>query len=151
MSSLSSGGTISQGFAYAGHMTIKPGAVGLSAARGQVRHVAADLSFSSDEVADLLVAVGEALSNAYLHGSPDPANNLIYLGWRLAGEMLTITVKDEGDGFKPREAVQLSGAIKLGIGLRLMQQSVDQVHFEFDSGARVVLQKRVPSLRRPAA
>jgi anti-sigma regulatory factor (Ser/Thr protein kinase) len=144
LSTLSPGTPLDRELGRSGHMTVKPNSMGLWAARSQVGQVAHELSLPAEDAADLLLAVGEALSNAYLHGSPNHATNLILVGWRFAGEVLTVTVKDEGGGFRPREAASLVGAAGLrGRGLRLMRQSVDEVHFEFDGGTRVVLRKRV--------
>jgi anti-sigma regulatory factor (Ser/Thr protein kinase) len=100
-----------------------------------------------DDLLGLLIAVGEALSNAYTHGTPLPDRNLIHLGWRLAGEVLTVTVKDEGAGFKPYEAPSCPATAYTlrGIGIRLMREYVDDVHFEFDDGLRAVLTKNVRS------
>jgi anti-sigma regulatory factor (Ser/Thr protein kinase) len=133
------------GSTYSGHMTIRPGSAGLSAARERVRSVARELAVSDEDAADLLLAVGEALSNAYLHGTPDPQTNLIYVGWRFAQEVVTITVKDEGPGFTPREvARRVRGpALLRGQGLRLMREGADEVYFEFDNGARVNIRKKV--------
>ena len=128
-----------------GHMTIRPGSAGLSAARERVRRVTADVGVSGEAAADLLLAVGEALSNAYRHGTPDPQTNLIYLGWRFAEHVVTITVKDEGPGFAPHEAAAriVGSAVSRCHGLRLMRRGADEVYFEFDNGARVCLRKRV--------
>ena len=139
------GAALGLGFAYSGQMAIRPGRAGLSAARDRVRRVAADVGIPGDAAADLLLAVGEALSNAYRHGTPDPQANLIYLGWRFAEEVVTITVRDEGQGFTPREAAarKARSATSHGHGLHLMRQGVDEVYFEFDGGARVTLRRRV--------
>jgi len=134
-------------------MTIRPGPAGLSAARECVRRVAGELQIPSEDAADLLLAVGEALSNAYVHGTPDPQVNLIYIGWHFAGEIVTITIKDEGPGFVPHEvAGRLTGlAMARGHGLRLMREGADEVYVEFDDGAKVCLRKRVARDRVPGA
>ena len=139
------GGTMSRGSPRIGQMTIRPVSAGLSAARARVRHLAGEIGVPREDSDGLLLAVGEALSNAYLHGTPDPRKNLIRVAWRFANEVLTITVKDEGRGFVPHEAAaSIAGSAgTCGHGLRLMRTGVDEVHFEFDDGAAVILKKRL--------
>lgn len=135
---------IDQDAVYAGYMTIKPEPNGLSAARRQMQRIASDLDFSEDDMACFIIAVGEAISNAYRHGTPDLKSNYIYLGWRFANEILTVTVRDEGSGFIP-DAVNLDEAQHRSIsghGISIMRSSVDAVHFEFEDGATVVLEKK---------
>ena len=133
-----------QEFIYAGNMTIRPEPTGLSAARTKILSVANDLRFNEESRSDLLLAVGEALSNAYLYGSVDRNADLIYLGWHFADDILTVTVKDEGPGFRPYESKKRDGRSSFrGYGFGIMRRSVDHVHFEFDDGAKVILKKRV--------
>lgn len=134
---------------YAGQMTIRPEPTGLSAARHRIRTVANDLRLNDEAAADLLTAVGEALSNAYLYGTIDRSANLIYLGWHFAGDVLTVTVKDEGPGFAPYEMTPSRSTDRplRGWGLKLMREGVDDVHFDFEDGAKVVMKKRVASRR----
>lgn len=140
---------LARGFAYAGHMTIRPAPLGLSAARRQVLSLAHDLGLDEDDRTDILLAVGEALSNAYRHGTVDPDASFIYLGWHFADEVLTVTVKDEGPGFAPFEVLVSDDDLRnaRGCGIRLMRQSVDEVYFEWDDGAVVVLKKRLARRR----
>ncbi len=135
----------SRDFVYAGHMAIRAEPAGLSAARQQVVRVARELAFDDDVTNSVLLAVGEALSNAYRHGTSDPSINLIYLGWHFAGDVLTITIKDEGPGFLPFEVCSgpTGDARARGCGIRLMRESMDEVSFEWDDGAVVVLRKHI--------
>lgn len=132
-------------------MVIRPESSGLSAARRRMSSVARDLDLSSDELAELLIAVGEAVSNAYVHGSPDRDRNFIYIGWHFANGALTVTVRDEGPGFAPCECTlpPCDTSSLRGHGICLMRKSVDEVNFRFDDGARVMLTKRAPSAHRP--
>lgn len=134
-----------------GHAVIRPESSGLSAGRRLVSSVARDLNFSEEDAADLMLAVGEAISNAYLHGTPDCQANFIYIGWSLAGDTLTVTVKDEGPGFVPYASKpdQCGIPSPRGNGIRLMRESMDQVYFDYEDGAKVVLKKRI-RLHKPA-
>jgi serine/threonine-protein kinase RsbW len=133
---------------WEGHMVIRPEPFGLRAARQQVTRVARRLRMDADDSLALLIAVGEALSNAYIHGTSEPDRNLIYLGWRFADDKLTVTVKDEGAGFKPYEPPSRLTPVNTlqGLGMRLMRDHVDNVRFEFDDGLQAVLTKKI-SLR----
>ena len=134
---------IDKNVVYAGNMTIRPEPQGLSAARRQIHRVASDLNFSEEDIACFILAVGEAISNAYRHGTPDIRRNYIYLGWRFANDILTVTIKDEGTGFSTDSNLD-KGHYKLtsGFGLNLMHANMDSVHFEFDDGAKVILEKK---------
>ena len=140
-------GQLDCGCAYAGHMNIRPKPSGLSAARRQIRAVALELNFNKAQVLDLQVAAGEAISNAYLHGSPDPGSNFIRVSWHFADDVLTVAVMDEGGGFVPdaarRRRRQYPGSGRCGI--ELMRACVDEVDFLTEQGAKVVLRMRSAS------
>ena len=141
--------SLDRSYVYAGHMAIRPEPIGLSAARRHVMRMARELALDRSDADDIVLAVGEALSNAYCHGTTDGERNLIYLGWHFADDVLTITVKDDGPGFSPFEMQPpRDGYRTRGFGMRIMRQSVDHVHFDWDDGAVVVLRKRVRPLRR---
>lgn len=138
--------SIGQSTAFWGQMTIRPEPRGLCAARAQIRRVAGSLDFAAEDIAGFVLAVGEAVSNAYRHGTPSLDRNFIYLGWRFADDILTVTVKDEGTGFGSRADGRADWPIRTnGYGIDLMRRSVDEVHFEFDAGTIVTLTKRLPA------
>ena len=121
-------------------MVIRPESPGLSAARQRIRTVAMELGFAGERVVDLELAVGEAVSNAYAHGSLDRTSDLIHVSWHFTDDALTVTVKDDGDGFVP-ELVRREEACG-GYGLDVMRACVDDVDFHRDGGAKVVLRKQ---------
>lgn len=135
---------ISQDAVFSGYMTIKPEPHGLSAARQQMRRIAFELDFTEDDMAGFIIAVGEAISNAYRHGTPDLHNNYIYLTWRFADNILTVAVRDEGSGFTPDspELNKSEYSALSGHGINLMRSGMDMVNFKFDGGATVVLRKK---------
>ena len=127
-----------------GFVVLKPNSNGLYAAREQVRCVANGLCISPDDADYLLIEVGEAISNAYRHGSPNPATDLIRLSWHKDTSGLIITIKDNGRGFSAAQhlcASKRSGALARGI--ELMRACADDVHLISDNGAKVVLRKQV--------
>ncbi len=140
------------GLPYTGEMTIRPCSAGLYSARNQVRRITRDLGFAKNESADVLLAVGEALSNAYRYGSPEREHCYIRLAWCFSGDALTVAVRDEGVSSTPFQTSSAAdgGTLGSGYGLRLMSQAVDDVSIEFDGGTKVVLTKRLVSSARSA-
>lgn len=127
-----------------GYMVLRPDSRGLCAAREQMRCVAAGLAIPPDEADYLLIAVGEAISNAFRHGTPDPSRNSIRLSWRRGVDALVVTIEDDGDGFDaghPSSNSERPGATARGI--ELMRACADEVHLLTEGGAKVVLYKRV--------
>ena len=127
-----------------GYMVLRPDSRGLYAAREKMRCVTEGLCLPPHEADCLLIAVGEAISNAYRHGTPDPSTDLIRLSWRHGVEGLIVTIKDDGNGFRAKPQ---SGASErpgsLARGIELMRACADDVHLSSGKGAKVVLRKRV--------
>ena len=138
------GSTLEQSL-YGGYLIIRPEPIGLCAARRHVNLLAKNFGFAEDDTADIIIAVGEAMSNAYLYGTPDSAKNCIYLGWHCKDDTLIITINDEGYGIDSDK--KSSKSCKLtesrGCGIPLMRETMDNVHFDYQDGAMVVLKKRL--------
>lgn len=127
-----------------GYLTLRPDSQGLSAARGRIRELVRQLQLPEDEAASILIAVGEAISNAYRHGTRNPNCDLIRLSWHHTISDLVVTVKDDGRGFTNRSRfcpTEHHGS--LAHGIEIMRAGTDEVRFFFDQGAKVVLRKRV--------
>lgn len=151
---------ISESVGIAGHMVVRTEPSGLWAARRHISFVTRQLDLDDEEASDILLAVGEAISNAYMHGTPDTHGGFIYMDWCYAGDVFTVTVKDDGPGM-PHEILGLRQGkarreYKLptirgrsrpgaGRGLQVMRASVDELRLEYDRGTRVVLKKRCNS------
>lgn len=137
---------------YAGWMTIRPDPQGLSAARGKVRSVVDGLGLSGEDRVMLILAVGEALSNAYLHGTPDPDNNFIRLAWQVCSDTFIISIHDEGPGIicvnRNISSPKINGS---GCGMNIMHNGVDEIDYHFDCGTRVTLTKYLGVARRESA
>jgi len=133
-----------------GYMVLRPDPHGLHAARERIRGVIGELRLPSDEADRFLIAVGEAISNAYRHGTPDPNTDLIRLGWRHDMGRLVITIKDNGDGFHADPPFCPSGRPgSLAGGIELMRACADDVRLISDDGGKVVLHKRVKLIPEP--
>lgn len=125
-------------------MLVRTDSAGLSAARRHIITLAAKLQFSDDESSDLLLAVGEAMSNAYLHGTLDKKYGIIHLDWQFAGSFLTVHIKDEGSGF----ATNISNKpytfnLQGGRGLDIISKTVDEMFIESENGTKLILNKKV--------
>ena len=133
-----------------GYIVLKPDSYGLYAARQRIRGVTEELRLPKDQADSLLIAVGEAVSNAYRHGAPNPTIDLIRLSWRHDVSGLVVTIKDDGNGFgKNPRFCPSDRPGSLARGLELMRACVDEVRFISDRGGTVVLRKRIKLLRQP--
>jgi len=110
-------------------------------ARNAVASFARLCGFSREEVADIRLAAGEALSNAVEHGrGRRPGGFSVRCVYEL-GE-LTIEIRDNGVGFSPEQ--DEPAAIEdrnRGFGIFLMRRLMDRVNFE-SNGTCVRLTRR---------
>jgi anti-sigma regulatory factor (Ser/Thr protein kinase) len=132
---------LEQHLLYSGKMAIRSEQAGLYAARKRIAYIAKGLDFGSEDIEDLMIAVGEAVTNAYVHGTAEPGKSMIYLGWHCEGDTLTVIIKDRGlNG----SHVPLAGQrVKmLGLGVKLMRSLMNEVNIQYRHGTTVTLKKR---------
>lgn len=112
-------------------------------ARNAIATFARICGFSNDDVADIRVAAGEALSNAVEHGRTRHSSGFS-VRCSMEEDELRIEIRDNGDGFAP-EAVRASPvAIEQrdrGFGILLMRRLMDGVQFD-NNGTCVRLYRR---------
>ena len=81
--------------------------------------------------ADFLIAMREALANAVTHGNHSDASKRVFVSYACeANETLSITVRDEGNGFDPIHHLspnEIQEDQKRGIAL--IRSSMDEVEF----------------------
>jgi serine/threonine-protein kinase RsbW len=101
-------------------------------ARNAVASFARICGFSDDEVADIRVATGEALSNAVEHGRSDRAQNGFSVRCTFSDDELTIEIRDNGEGFATDnlEQTHLFDESTRGFGIFLMKRLMDRVNFD---------------------
>lgn len=134
---------------YNGHLVVQTNPVGLSTARKHMHGIARGLRFSDDEAADILIAVGEAISNAYRHGNQDHSNGLINVCWAFAKRTLTVSIEDEGSALPSSILCSMGSSFTpTGRGLDIIAKSVDEVFFECGDGTRIVMRKRACKIFR---
>jgi anti-sigma regulatory factor (Ser/Thr protein kinase) len=126
------------------------GAQWLGMARRDVAQFATHCEFSADQVLDILLAVGEALSNTVEHAK---STREFSVRCEFEGERLTVRIQDQGKGFALPTSISNSQPLKeRGFGIDLMKHLMDRVEFLFepDAGTTVVLQK-TKYAERPAS
>lgn len=106
----------------------------LRSIRQSVREYLLQAGAAEQEIADILLAVGEAAANVVEHAY-GPAGGPLDVDVELDGRTVTATVRDAGDWREAR-------GTNRGRGTGMMQALVDVVRIDHDGGGtRVVLQK----------
>jgi len=105
------------------------------------------LPCAEGDLADLRLAIAEALSNAVIHGNREDPDKTVCICAGCDGQSrLLIAVTDEGDGFDPTVLPDCTAAGNIGSshgrGVFLMRCLVDDVEFNL-GGRQVVLRKRL--------
>jgi len=113
----------------------------IAEARAFVRE--ASWGLSDQDRMDLLLAAGEATTNAVRHGSPRGERCRILLICRRTEEWLTVTIHDSGVPFEPPASLP-SPDEPGGRGVHVMRCCVDEVAFgRWEMGNVVTLRKRL--------
>ena len=106
-----------------------------------------------EEIADaVLLACGEAVTNAVVHGSWDQRDSVMVIRWALAGGRFSFSVQDRGPGFGSSRMAMSRRAHpsqNRGRGLYIMHALMDRVMVESGlHGTRILLEKAMDA---PAA
>ena len=116
-----------------------------SGARERVLALAVLAGFSSADLGDIEIAVGEAVTNAILYGSPSVESRVAIRGG-LTGYVFHVEIRDQGRGFdpsllRPDEDTDALG----GRGVGLMRVLMDEVDLHHDGQGMIArLIKRLP-------
>jgi anti-sigma regulatory factor (Ser/Thr protein kinase) len=107
----------------------------------------------AEEVADaILLAAGEAVTNAVVHGSWGQRDSVMVVRWSVAAGTFSFSVQDRGPGFDSSRAAMSRRAHpsqNRGRGLYLMHALMDRVVVDSGlSGTRILLEK---ALEEPPA
>ena len=115
-------------------------------ARERVREAAARAGFGGMDLADIEIAVGEAVTNAILYGSPNAASRIV-VSYGLAHSAFVIQIRDEGQGFDPGLVQMEEDTDALGgRGIRLMRALMDQIDLHYNGRGMVArLIKKLPT------
>jgi serine/threonine-protein kinase RsbW len=93
---------------------------------------------SEDTMADLKLALTEAVSNSVRHGYGDKGDGHVDITYELHTDRLGIQVVDDGDGFDPDEAPSYDGKelSEGGLGIAIIRTIADEFDIDSKPGAR---------------
>lgn len=108
--------------------------------REKVAQAAADAGASGDVLCDIKIAVGEALTNAYKHGSRNKGTDKITVRCATDSSMLEVEIEDQGVPFNPEDtpAPNPKDMKPHGMGIYLMRQTMDRVEFAATGSGNLV-------------
>lgn len=128
----------------------------LSGNEGFARAVAAafasQMNPSIEALSDVRTAVSEAVTNAIIHGYEQKKDRLVTMRMTIDGEILTVTVRDDGCGIDDIELARKPFYTskpeleRSGMGFSVMEAFMDAVTVESapGRGTTVTMQKRIP-------
>jgi serine/threonine-protein kinase RsbW len=111
----------------------------------------ADIAALSEEtVADLKLALTEAVSNSVRHAYAD-RGGLVAIAYQLSGGALAIEVVDDGEGFDPERPPPIEGEelTEGGLGIGIIRTIADEFELESQPGVRGSRLRFVKRLPRP--
>ncbi len=116
----------------------------VSSLRDKATRAAIEAGARGETLCDIQIAVGEALTNAYKHGSPQKGTSQIRLRCMSCPAAIVIEVQDEGPSFDPN-CLPIPDAHEMrdhGMGIYVIREAMDIVEFECDCpGNRVRMVK----------
>lgn len=96
-----------------------------------VNYFALDLGLDEEKINGLLLAITEATTNAIIHGNKNNSLKLVRIFVNVEDHILTIKIKDEGQGFDPSRVPDPTDPENLlkdsGRGLYLMRVYMDEM------------------------
>jgi serine/threonine-protein kinase RsbW len=112
----------------------------------------ADIVTLPDELlADLKLALTEAVSNSVRHAYADGAG-FVSIAYELSGEALAVEVVDDGKGFDPERPPPLEGEelTEGGLGIAIIRAIADEFELQSQPGVRGSRLRFVKRLHQPA-
>ena len=127
------------------HLQIRSDPAELAGVRDCVLEVATGVGFTEKEVADIILAVDEALTNVIRHGYGGPCKQPIDIHVERCGskgrEAISVSIRDFGKQFDP-EAIAgrpLEEVRPGGLGIHIMKSVMDQVSYAPADGGGMML------------
>jgi serine/threonine-protein kinase RsbW len=101
-----------------------------------------EIGISKDSYGKIMVAVMESVNNAIIHGNKADLKKKVEIEFRIEKGNLTVSVTDEGKGFKPGEVPDPTRPENIeeisGRGIFLMSKLADEIKFN-RKGNNVIL------------
>jgi len=124
-----------------------------SFARVAVAAFASQLDPTLDELTDIKTVISEAVTNAIIHGYNEDPSGVVTIRGRIEGDMLYLTVEDEGGGIEDLELARTPlytskpELERSGMGFTIMENFMDrvEVYSEPGKGTKVEMAKRIES------
>lgn len=106
-----------------------------------------ELGFDDEFYARLMLTISEAATNGVVHGNQLDEAKKVHIVAEYDGSMLTISTKDEGEGFDPEEVDNPLSKENLlkpsGRGVFLMSEYADEVEY-VENGTKLILRFKLP-------
>ena len=117
----------------------------LASVRGAVCDALEPLGLSEATTFDIRVAVGEALSNAFRHGSPGGGRDTVTVEIRAHADRVVLIVADRGGGYDGQSDAGRDPYAASGRGVMFMRALMDRVEFRRlpEGGTAVTLVKHI--------
>jgi serine/threonine-protein kinase RsbW len=95
------------------------------------------VAVSEESLADLKLALTEAVSNSVRHAYADGAG-IVSIGYELTGDALAVEVVDDGRGFDPDRPPALEGEelTEGGLGIAIIRTIADEFELQSQPGVR---------------
>lgn len=104
------------------------------------------LGLDSDQKNNLSIAITEAVGNAIVHGNKKDPQKSVDIRMEIYDDRLTISVKDQGRGFKRDEVSDPLAPENMlkesGRGIFILEQLMDEVRFGYDQGTTLTFTLR---------
>jgi serine/threonine-protein kinase RsbW len=99
-----------------------------------VNYFCRDVNLSEEKIANVLLAVTEAATNAMKHANKCDVNKMVYIDAFVEDSKLIIQITDEGEGFDPEEIPDPTEPENLlkdsGRGVYLMRVYMDNLEYK---------------------
>ncbi len=126
------------------HLEIKSDPNNLIVVEEFFNQIAVEINLPEKRFPELMVALTEAITNAIIHANKKDPSKMVYIDFIVEDKMLTIKVKDEGNGFDPSIIPDPTEPENLfrdsGRGVYLMKVYCDEVYHNITpTGTETVL------------
>jgi len=133
--------------AWVSRFTFPATSVSVPAARHRVEGLGLQAGLRGNALFELVLAVGEGLSNAVKHGSPRGERDTVTVTVSCYRDALSVEIADKGPGLLCSPLHEPGTSASEGRGINVMRELTDDIHFECDGGTHVLLVKLIPRLR----